>query len=127
VRGYRVVASEWICFEHTGFARTKAEQWWKLRSTEPPPATVARGDAPHQRSPRADVDPDAARREVPRVVSAALPPIEQPRASVLPRACWSCMHWNDTSKVCQRWECAPPADVLPIGCEAWSDEEELPF
>jgi DNA repair protein RadD len=32
--------SEWICFEHTGYARTKAETWWRARSDEPVPATV---------------------------------------------------------------------------------------
>lgn len=26
--------SEWICFEHTGWARRKAEQWWKARSPD---------------------------------------------------------------------------------------------
>ena len=29
--------SEFICFEHTGFARQKAETWWKLRSPDPVP------------------------------------------------------------------------------------------
>jgi DNA repair protein RadD len=29
--------SEWVCFEHEGFARKKAESWWKLRSDEPTP------------------------------------------------------------------------------------------
>jgi DNA repair protein RadD len=29
------VASEWVCFEHTGYARQKAEQWWiKLLNTK---------------------------------------------------------------------------------------------
>jgi len=32
--------SEWICFEHTGWARRKAEQWWKARSPDPPPETA---------------------------------------------------------------------------------------
>lgn len=32
--------SEWICFEHTGYARAKAEAWWKARSHEPfPPSS----------------------------------------------------------------------------------------
>ena len=35
---YRV--SEWICLEHTGFARRKAELWWKQRSSEPVPDTA---------------------------------------------------------------------------------------
>ncbi len=36
----RQICSEWICFEHTGFARRKAEQWWKQRSDLPVPNTV---------------------------------------------------------------------------------------
>jgi DNA repair protein RadD len=38
--GFRYWQSEWICFEHTGFARSKAEAWWKARSHEPVPDTV---------------------------------------------------------------------------------------
>ncbi|MFA5291919.1 MAG: DEAD/DEAH box helicase family protein [Phycisphaerae bacterium] len=30
--GFASYISEWICFEHTGFARQKAENWWKQRS-----------------------------------------------------------------------------------------------
>jgi DNA repair protein RadD len=32
--------SEWVCFEHTGYARNKAEGWWRARSNEPIPNTV---------------------------------------------------------------------------------------
>lgn len=32
--GLRRVASEWICFEHGGFARAKAEAWWMRRAPE---------------------------------------------------------------------------------------------
>jgi len=32
--------SEWICFEHTGFARQKAEAWWQQRSNDPVPETA---------------------------------------------------------------------------------------
>jgi len=32
--------SEWICFEHSGFAREKAERWWRARSNEPVPDTI---------------------------------------------------------------------------------------
>ena len=32
--------SEWVCFEHTGYARDKAVAWHKKRSSEPAPATV---------------------------------------------------------------------------------------
>ncbi|MFN0038212.1 MAG: DEAD/DEAH box helicase family protein [Burkholderiales bacterium] len=29
---------EWICFEHTGYARQKAEAWWRARSNDPIPS-----------------------------------------------------------------------------------------
>jgi DNA repair protein RadD len=32
--------SEFICLQHQGFARNKAEAWWKVRSPLPPPATI---------------------------------------------------------------------------------------
>lgn len=34
--------SEWICFEHEGFARRKAEAWWKARSPDPIPSSSER-------------------------------------------------------------------------------------
>lgn len=37
--GYYQYKSEWICFEHTGYARGKAEIWWRNRSNEPVPET----------------------------------------------------------------------------------------
>ena len=38
--GWNTYVSEWICFEHKGYARKKAEGWWKVRSNEPVPSTV---------------------------------------------------------------------------------------
>ncbi|NLX60643.1 MAG: DEAD/DEAH box helicase family protein [Phycisphaerae bacterium] len=32
--------SEWVCFEHSGFARNKAEKWWRERSNEPMPESA---------------------------------------------------------------------------------------
>lgn len=32
--------SEWVCFEHDGFAAKKAAGWWRSRSFSPVPATV---------------------------------------------------------------------------------------
>jgi DNA repair protein RadD len=34
--------SEWICFEHTGYAREKAIAWWKRRSPDPVPESAQR-------------------------------------------------------------------------------------
>ena len=33
--------SEWICLEHGGYARAKAVQWWRERSNDPVPTSVA--------------------------------------------------------------------------------------
>lgn len=38
--GFATTFSEWVCFEHTGYPRRKAEAWWVERSNEPVPATV---------------------------------------------------------------------------------------
>ncbi|MEK9754931.1 MAG: DEAD/DEAH box helicase family protein [Rhodospirillaceae bacterium] len=35
------VHREWICFEHSGYARQKACAWWAKRSTDPVPMTVS--------------------------------------------------------------------------------------
>ena len=35
------VAREWVCFEHSGYARQKAVAWWHERAGTAPPATVA--------------------------------------------------------------------------------------
>ncbi len=34
--------SEWVCFEHTGYARQKAIAWWRQRSRDPVPDTAER-------------------------------------------------------------------------------------
>jgi len=33
--------SEWVCFEHEGFARARAIAWWRERSDDPVPMTAA--------------------------------------------------------------------------------------
>ena len=41
--GYHDYRSEWVCFEHpsNGYARQKAEAWWRSRSDAPVPNTAA--------------------------------------------------------------------------------------
>jgi DNA repair protein RadD len=39
--GWQFYQSEWICFEHTGWARHKAASWWRQRSNAPVPDTAA--------------------------------------------------------------------------------------
>jgi DNA repair protein RadD len=38
--GWNQWQSEWVCFEHTGYARSKAEAWWRRRSRMPAPRLV---------------------------------------------------------------------------------------
>ena len=38
--GFNDYQSEWVCFEHTGYARAKAEAWWRAHSKEPVPNTA---------------------------------------------------------------------------------------
>lgn len=33
--GMRLVAREWVCLEHGGFAKAKAQAWWSLRGGDP--------------------------------------------------------------------------------------------
>lgn len=51
--GFRLAASEWVCIEHTGYPRAKAERWWAQRTDTPCPATVAEAlaEAPTLREP----------------------------------------------------------------------------
>ena len=35
--GFHAYISEWVCIEHSGYARGKAEAWWRTRSREPFP------------------------------------------------------------------------------------------
>jgi len=38
--GFNDYHSEWVCLEHDGYARQKAEAWWKARSHEPMPEMI---------------------------------------------------------------------------------------
>jgi len=40
--GLNTFVSEWICVEHEGYARRKAEQWWTRRSPDPVPDSAER-------------------------------------------------------------------------------------
>ena len=38
--GFNHYQSEWICFEHTGWARKRAESWWRKRSNALVPESI---------------------------------------------------------------------------------------
>lgn len=48
------IFNEWVCFEHEGYAKHKAHEWWKERSAEAPPETSeeAKTQAPALRVPK---------------------------------------------------------------------------
>lgn len=127
--GYRKVASEWVCVEHEGFARSKAEQWWARRSADRfVPSTVdeALALADELAKPlEIAIGPDPANPKYTRIADYRF--TEKPQSSGLPRACWSCGQWSTISETCQKWSAPPPADVQAIGCDDWTDDETLPF
>lgn len=126
--GYRKVASEWVCVEHDGFARSKAEQWWARRSAEgTAPSTVddALALADELAKPlEIAIGPDPANPKYTRIADYRF--VESPKASGLPKACWSCTHFASNNH-CQKWQATPPADVQAIGCDDWTDDDEMPF
>ncbi len=38
--GWNRYISEWVCIEHSGYARGKAEAWWRQRSNDPVPTSA---------------------------------------------------------------------------------------
>jgi DNA repair protein RadD len=120
---FQRVAAEWICLEHSGFAREKASTWWAQRTDVPCPRTIDEAlDVTEQLEvPQAiSTIPDGKYRRVDRARFAHTPAA----VSALPRACWSCGHWADT---CTKWDDIPPDDVQRTGCDAWTDEDLIPF
>jgi len=124
--GFRILANEWICLEHDGYARSKAEQWWSKRSPDGVPRTI-------------EAALDLADELIKPEAIATIPSANNPRyqsvvdyrfpgeSTGLPKACWSCDHFNDIAFHCKKWDAPVPAHVQPEGCDAWSDAMELPF
>lgn len=46
--GMRIVAREWVCMNHTGFAKAKAHAWWSTRDTRPSLGCVETTDNAYQ-------------------------------------------------------------------------------
>jgi len=74
--------SEWVCFEHTGFARRKAEQWWMLRSPDPIPNSaeeaVAIAEAGGVAHPESVTVRSVAGEQFDRIVGYELGPMPEP-------------------------------------------------
>lgn len=123
-RGYRRLASEWVCLEHDGFARSKAEQWWRARSPDNVPRTIddALLLADDLLQPLTiELAPDLKDPKYQRIVGYQF---TAPHDSGLPKACWTCTHW---AARCTKWEAMPPESVQQTGCDDWTDDDPMPF
>ncbi len=83
--GFHQYVNEWICFEHDGWARHKAESWWRRRSNAPIPLTSAEAAARAQDGALCETDTITVRTVVgeqfPRIVGYELgdrPPWREP-------------------------------------------------
>lgn len=128
---FQHVVSEWVCIEHDGFAREKARQWWTDRLGGECPLSIDRAleRTAHLEVPVAvAVEQDGRYQRIVNLRFKGTDPLmAAPKTGALPRACWSCLHFDELIKTCNHWHDDPPADVQKVGCDAWSDEEVLPF
>ncbi|MBY0490607.1 MAG: DEAD/DEAH box helicase [Gemmatimonadaceae bacterium] len=124
---FQLVASEYICVEHVGFARDKAAAWWADHLGGPCPRTVAEAleAAPGLEVPIAIALERDGRYE--RVVNWRY--VEAPAAPSADRNCVFCARWDDLLQTCAHWNATPPDDVRAVGCEAFQSlaDEPLPF
>ena len=81
--GWNKWQKEWVCVEHQGFARRKAEAWWSERSQEPCPTAAADAVDLAERGCLAEpthiMVRETAGEEFPRIVACRLGPIPMPR------------------------------------------------
>jgi DNA repair protein RadD len=128
LNGFRHVASEWVCLEHDGFARTKAQQWWAARSPDNCPNTITQALTltDDLRVPTAvALVPDGKYQRVTDYRFADDPVQSGP--------CVVCQFYNgvhdiDGSPLCTKWNATPPVDVQRVGCPSFKElSVELPF
>ncbi len=79
--GFARRVSEWVCLEHSGFARNKAVAWWVRRSILRPPVSAAEGAVLAERGALAEpteiVVETVAGDKFPRIVEYTLGPVPQ--------------------------------------------------
>lgn len=123
---FQKVASEWICIQHTGFARDKAVAWWAAHLGGPCPDTV---DEALEKTPSLET-PIAIALEMDgkweRVVNHRFVEVPTPPAD---RNCVFCARWDDLLERCGHWNATPPDEVRRTGCDAFLSlaDEPLPF
>ncbi len=85
--GWHRWKSEWVCLEHSGFARAKAVSWWKKRSREPVPRTALAAyelaESGALAVPKTVTIRSVAGDEYDRIVDCELGPVPEPMTSEL--------------------------------------------
>jgi DNA repair protein RadD len=124
--GWKRVASEWVCFSHEGYARSKAILWWRERFPDSDvPVDVDEAWQWLQQAPSMHYTPS----EVSTVPDGQYTRISGYRwpeeraawlrpALALPTACWTCAAWQNEA-CAAAGGAVPPDDVLAVGCEQW--------
>ncbi len=126
---FQLVATEYVCVEHVGFARDKAAVWWADHLGGPCPRTVAEAleKAPGLEVPVSIALERDGRWE--RVVNYRYSKEPTPIAGAS-RACVFCAHYDELLSTCTKWNSTPPDDVRAVGCDAFESFDDafpLPF
>jgi DNA repair protein RadD len=121
---WKPIASEWVCLEHEGFARHKAEAWWARRDPEGREAPHVIDDAVEITDQLITPTEIATRREGKflRVVDYVM----QELVPLSAHSCSSCALWSEAKGECTMWNATPPEEVQAAGCEH-HQYEDIPF
>ncbi|MCL2624591.1 MAG: hypothetical protein FWD31_13085, partial [Planctomycetaceae bacterium] len=125
---------EWVCPEHSSWARKKFEKWWSDRSNDPPPKTVdlavKLADAGSLSIPTSIVVRKVGGERFDRIIKHALPPDKPPaigESIAVESPCLDCFHScydNDFSLVCREgWVAGGPCSHF----ECNADIDGVPF
>lgn len=49
------------------------------------------------------------------------------RVGFLYRNCLNCIHWQEGHDKCGKFNIKPPAEVIVYSCEAYEDNDDIPF
>ena len=97
--GFNQYQSEWVCPEHSGWARNKFEKWWADRSNDPPPddadQAVRLAEAGSLSIPMNIVVRKIGGEKFDRIIKYTLPPERPPAIGELPddtQICGTCLH-----------------------------------
>ena len=106
--GFNEYKSEWVCPEHSGWAKTKFEKWWSDRSNDPPPDTVdlavKLADAGSLAIPKSIIVRKIGGEKFDRIIRYTLPPDKPPAiGEIIDSPCETCRYStydNDFALVC---------------------------